>query len=31
MLLDMFGAAGDDLAPKSMKTEGIDWNTHNDT
>jgi len=31
MLLDMFEAAGDSLAPKSMKTQGIDWNTHADT
>ena len=31
MLLDIFEAAGDCLAPTSMKTEGINWNTLSDT
>jgi len=31
MLLDIFEAAGDSLAPKSMKADGINWNTLKDT
>lgn len=31
MLLDIFEAGSDSLAPKSMKADGINWNTLKDT